>query len=174
VQRANAWTQLPTVGATRQSPRRLRAGSQPSWRRSWSVRRPAATGRQCLRSAVAVAAGKGAPRQPQSLPQCAGCQVAVALGHRKAQLRLKQCCLTPRSSADAARLVALPAQPPWFIIGRAGKALSPVARLSSNVRPHSPRSWWPASLTLCTRAVNIAARAYQELQVQRHPSPLRG
>jgi hypothetical protein len=45
-----------------------RATSQPSRRGSWSVGWPAATGRQCLRSAVAVAAGEGAGGRPQSLP----------------------------------------------------------------------------------------------------------
>ena len=67
--------------------------------------------------------------------------------------KVRQCRLTPRSTPDAPRLVALPAQPPWFIIGRAGKAPSPVARVSSNVRPH----WMQSRRLLLALPVGLIA-----------------
>ena len=46
------------------------------------------------------------------------------------------CGLTPRSSGDPPRPVALPGQPKWHIVGCPGKATVRSGRLSANVRPH--------------------------------------
>ena len=82
-------------------------------------------------------------------------------------------CLTPRSSgaptAGHASHQALGLRPILRLLSGASCRCRP---LSSNVRPHNPRSWLSTRLTLCTRPVIIAARAYPKLQVQRHPRPL--
>ena len=61
-----------------------------------------------------------------------------------------------------------------YIFTGPGLASRRWSRLNSNVRPHNPRPNRSTRLTLSTQNVIIAARAYQEFQVQRHPSPLRG
>ena len=50
--------------------------------------------------------------------------------------------LTLRSTPDPARRAALPAEPPWFIIGSAGKAARPAGPVSSNVRRCRVRAKW--------------------------------
>ena len=92
---------------------------------------------QAVQAAGALRAKTDTPLQGRQRHAAEGrAKGYCASGGRIAEGQAQECCLTPRSSADAQRHGTWPAKRPLSIMLFAGQAPRRRARLSSNVRPH--------------------------------------